>query len=202
VALGWVALGRHALALEPFGAAQPALGHPAPSRLARRIARELGHLLAIGGVPQEFFGWIHRSFPPDVSITLLGIHTARASSGGFEPCLFVSLFMAKPLGVVGEPQPAQGELTPRRSIVEAWGCFREFQAFAGTPVVRIHGGHRFSALTSAVDLKFLSVLRRVSSEELQIQNRTRILRFASGPWIPKLVSERAAGAYELRDLDH
>jgi hypothetical protein len=104
-------------------------------------------------VPQEFFGWIHRSFPPDVSITLLGIHTARASSGGFEPCLFVSLFMAKPLGVVGEPQPAQGELTPRRSIVEAWGCFRELQAFAGTPVVRIHGEHRRSALTKCASAR-------------------------------------------------
>src|SRR5262245_2079935 len=52
--------GGHALALEDLGATKPSLRHPAPCRPARGIARELGHLLAVGGVPEKFFGWIHR----------------------------------------------------------------------------------------------------------------------------------------------
>jgi hypothetical protein len=54
-----VALDRRALALEALGAVEPPLGHPAPSCLACRIARELCHLLAIRCVPQKFLGWIH-----------------------------------------------------------------------------------------------------------------------------------------------
>ena len=50
---------RHRLALEALGAGEPALGHPVPGRLALRIARELGHLLAIGGVSQKFIRRIH-----------------------------------------------------------------------------------------------------------------------------------------------
>src|SRR5258708_21042737 len=49
-----------ALALEHFGATNPSLRHPAPCLLARGIARELGHLLAVGGVPEKFLGWVHR----------------------------------------------------------------------------------------------------------------------------------------------
>src|SRR5215813_9021353 len=52
--------GGHALALEHFGAMKPSLRHPAPCRLARGVARELGHSLAVGGVPEKFLGWIHR----------------------------------------------------------------------------------------------------------------------------------------------
>src|SRR5215471_13770757 len=49
-----------ALALEHLGATNPSLRHPAPRLLARGIARELGHSLAVGGVPEKFLGWIHR----------------------------------------------------------------------------------------------------------------------------------------------
>src|SRR5262249_38598230 len=49
-----------ALALEHFGATNPSLRHPVPSLPARAIARELGHSLAVGGVPEKFLGWIHR----------------------------------------------------------------------------------------------------------------------------------------------
>src|ERR1700751_5653540 len=52
---------RRALALEHFGATNPSLRHPAPCLLARGIARELGHSLAVGGVPEKFLGWI---YPP------------------------------------------------------------------------------------------------------------------------------------------
>jgi hypothetical protein len=49
---------RQALALESFSTLKPSLGHPAPCRLACRIARELGHLLAIGDVSQKFISRI------------------------------------------------------------------------------------------------------------------------------------------------
>src|SRR5262249_25368941 len=39
---------------------KPSLRHPAPGRPARGIARELGHSLAVGGVPEKFLGWVHR----------------------------------------------------------------------------------------------------------------------------------------------
>jgi len=62
------AVGHRALMLERFGALPPPLRHPGPCRLARRVARELGHLGAICGVPQKFFrrihGRIHRDVPP------------------------------------------------------------------------------------------------------------------------------------------
>jgi hypothetical protein len=54
-------LQRRALPLEHFRATQPALRHPAPCRLARRIAGELGHLLTLSGVPEKFFRWIHEA---------------------------------------------------------------------------------------------------------------------------------------------
>src|SRR5262249_31411507 len=53
-------LGGRALALEHFGATKPSLRHPAPCRLPRGIAPELGHSFAVGGVPEKFLGWIHR----------------------------------------------------------------------------------------------------------------------------------------------
>src|SRR5262249_45854081 len=52
-------LGGGALALEDLGATKPSLRHPAPGRPARGVARELGHSLAVGGVPEKFLGWIH-----------------------------------------------------------------------------------------------------------------------------------------------
>jgi CheY-like chemotaxis protein len=51
---------RHrALALEHFGAMQPSLRHPAPSRLAGGVAGKFCHLLAVGGVSKEFVGRIN-----------------------------------------------------------------------------------------------------------------------------------------------
>src|SRR5215475_9018296 len=52
-------LGGRALALKDLGATKPSLRHPAPGRPARGVARELGHSLAVGGVPEKFLGWIH-----------------------------------------------------------------------------------------------------------------------------------------------
>src|SRR6266511_3933296 len=40
----------HARILGSFSALKPSLSHPAPRRLTRGIARELGHLQAFGGV--------------------------------------------------------------------------------------------------------------------------------------------------------
>src|SRR6516162_725457 len=60
VAISFRRPGGHALALEHFGATKPSLRHPAPCRLARGVARELRHSLAVGGVPEKFLGWVHR----------------------------------------------------------------------------------------------------------------------------------------------
>jgi CheY-like chemotaxis protein len=49
---------RRTLALEHLGAMPPALGHPAPRRLARGITGKSGHLLTVGGVSEEFVGRI------------------------------------------------------------------------------------------------------------------------------------------------
>jgi hypothetical protein len=38
-------------------------GHAAPRSHALWVARELGHLLALGGVSQEFISWMHRRSP-------------------------------------------------------------------------------------------------------------------------------------------
>ena len=54
---------RRALALESFRAVEPPRGHPDPGRLAFRIASELGHPLAIGGISKEFLGRVHRVAP-------------------------------------------------------------------------------------------------------------------------------------------
>jgi hypothetical protein len=53
-------LRRRQLPLKDLCAVEPTLRHPVPGRLARRVARELGHLLALGGVSAELFRWIHR----------------------------------------------------------------------------------------------------------------------------------------------
>jgi hypothetical protein len=60
-------VGRRALDLERFSALQPSLRHPDPRRPARRVARKLGHLLAVGGVSQEFLGRVHGLVPPGAS---------------------------------------------------------------------------------------------------------------------------------------
>src|SRR5215831_8538535 len=81
VTLGGGTLDRGALTIEAFGAGQPAFGHPVPGRPARRVAGELGHLLAIGSVAQEFLGWIHRLLPPGLRIILLWMLFGRGMSG-------------------------------------------------------------------------------------------------------------------------
>jgi hypothetical protein len=48
-------LGCGQLPLKDFCAVEPTLRHPVPCRLARGVARELGHLLALGGVSAELF---------------------------------------------------------------------------------------------------------------------------------------------------
>jgi hypothetical protein len=48
------------LAFSQFSALEPPLGHLVPCGLARRVASEFSHLLAICGVSQEFLGWMHR----------------------------------------------------------------------------------------------------------------------------------------------
>ena len=45
--------------LEPRGAVHPPLGHPVPRGLALRVAGELRHLLAIGGMLEKFVGRVH-----------------------------------------------------------------------------------------------------------------------------------------------
>src|SRR5262245_7017410 len=52
---------RRALPPERVCATQPALRHPAPCGLARRIAGELRHLLALCGVSEKFFRWIRET---------------------------------------------------------------------------------------------------------------------------------------------
>jgi hypothetical protein len=51
---------RQAFALEPFSTLKPSLSHPVPRRLARRITRNLSHLLTVGGMSQKFISRIHR----------------------------------------------------------------------------------------------------------------------------------------------
>src|SRR5260370_26147140 len=57
---------RYAFGCEFLSTPTPSLCHAVPRGLALRIARQLGHLLAIGGVLQKFVRWVHRtiSFGP------------------------------------------------------------------------------------------------------------------------------------------
>src|SRR5438034_5696359 len=50
-------LGRK-LPVEHLCAVKPSLRHAIPGRLARGVARELRHSLAVGGVPEKFLRWI------------------------------------------------------------------------------------------------------------------------------------------------
>ena len=79
---------RHrALALKHFGAMQPPLRHPAPRRLARGVAREFCHLLAVGGVSKELVGRIngrqvHARASPNQSSGLRGSLLNASPCGG------------------------------------------------------------------------------------------------------------------------
>src|SRR6516164_5182317 len=52
---------RRVLSCEYLSTPAPPLCHTVPRSHAPRIVRELGHLLALGGVFQEFVGWMHRA---------------------------------------------------------------------------------------------------------------------------------------------
>jgi hypothetical protein len=133
------------LDLERFSALQPSLRHPDPRRLARRVARKLGHLLAIGGVSQEFLGRVHGLVPPDasslgaLSLGALSLGAERTRPGG-DP-VRRSRAISKLLGMFGKSQPAQGELPPRHSVVQVGRSLREFEAFAGTLRIRVRRAH-------------------------------------------------------------
>jgi hypothetical protein len=54
-------VGHEALACEFLGTLTPSHCHSVPRRLALRISRKLGHLLAVGGVFQKFVRGVHRT---------------------------------------------------------------------------------------------------------------------------------------------
>jgi hypothetical protein len=49
--------------------------------------------------------------------------------------------LSKLLGMFGKSQPAQGELPPRHRVVQVGRSFREFEAFAGTLLIRVRRAH-------------------------------------------------------------
>jgi hypothetical protein len=55
----WCSCNGLRLDLEPFGTVDPPLRHPIPGGPALRIAGELRHLLAVGGVLEEFLARVH-----------------------------------------------------------------------------------------------------------------------------------------------
>jgi hypothetical protein len=61
-----------AIAVERFRATLPSLGHPVPCGLAPRIARELCHFLAVGGMPEKFFRRVHGRSPDGQPCTRVG----------------------------------------------------------------------------------------------------------------------------------
>ena len=128
--------GRRLLALEDFGAMAPSLGHAAPRRLARGIAGELCHLLAIGGVSQELFGGIdgrrmHAAF-------LL----ADGQAGADPFCM--RRLRAKAFGVIGQPQPAQRQFAPGRPLLQIARSLHQLQALTRTLLICIEKDHRLA----------------------------------------------------------
>lgn len=132
--LGGGAMGRGALAIEALGAGEPALGHPIPGRLARRVARELGHLLAIGSVAQEFLGWIHRIISSWSSDHVVGdfafasFRRGQAWRGG-----------EAARGMIRQPSPAECKSAAGGPVIEVFGDFCGQRACAGTRLIRIDG---------------------------------------------------------------
>src|SRR5712691_2593317 len=57
---GTVVVRGQALLVEQFSTANPPLRHVVPGGPTLRIAGELGHQLALGGMFQKFLRWIHR----------------------------------------------------------------------------------------------------------------------------------------------
>src|SRR5438067_683021 len=112
-------LRRQALDLEGFRALQPSLRHPDPGRSARRVASKLGHLLAVGGMSQEFLGWVHGALSSWVSSLSQELGSAKgiSSANGWDRAGQARTDGAVVLGMVGQSQPAQRKLTPRHPVV-------------------------------------------------------------------------------------
>ena len=72
-----------ALLVEQFGTANPPLRHVVPGGPALRIAGELGHQLALGGMLQKFFRRIHRR-----------VSTLEATSASLATCTVPKLLCA------------------------------------------------------------------------------------------------------------
>src|SRR6266702_2230712 len=89
LAVSWRRPRGRKLPVEHLRAVKPSLRHAIPGRLARGVACELRHSLAVGGVPEKFLRWIHHVRPPWWSG-----YPAHAP---------------KTLRVFGEPQPTQGQ---------------------------------------------------------------------------------------------
>src|SRR3979490_2584452 len=64
--LAAVVRSRQAGARSHFRALMPSLCHSPPSKLALRVASQLGHVLAFSGALQKYLvGWVHRLPPAD-----------------------------------------------------------------------------------------------------------------------------------------
>src|SRR5438034_6354440 len=113
-------LGRK-LPVEHLCAVKPSLRHAIPGRLARGVARELRHSLAVGGVPEKFLRWIHQVRPPWWSG-----YPAHAP---------------KPLRVFGEPQPTQGQFTPRIPLLLVDRVLCQSKALARSLLIHVFGSH-------------------------------------------------------------
>jgi hypothetical protein len=123
---------RQALDLERFSALQPSLRHSDPRRPARRVAGKLGHLLAVGGMSQEFLGRVHGLNPPGSS---------NGSGGRVRMSCRVTCAVSKLLGMFGKSQPAQRKLAPRHPVVRVGRSLRELKAFVGALLIGIRRIH-------------------------------------------------------------
>src|SRR4029450_3170461 len=93
---GTVVVRGQALLVEQFSTANPPLRHVVPGGSALRIAGELGHHLALGGMLQKFFRGVHR-----------GGSTLEASSPSLATCTVPKL-------LCGPGKPAQGPFASTR----------------------------------------------------------------------------------------
>jgi hypothetical protein len=109
------------LAVEHFRTVKPSLRHAMPRRLTRGVARELGHSLAIGRVPEKFLRWIHQFRPP-----------------WWSGC---SVHAPKAFRVFGEPQPSQGQFTPRLPFLLIDRSLCQSKALARPLLMLVPGSH-------------------------------------------------------------
>src|SRR5262245_33323142 len=121
-AMSWRRLCGRTLAVEHFRTVKPSLRHAMPRRLARGVARELDHSLAIGGVPEKLLRWIHQFRPP-----------------WWSGCPTHAL---KAFRVFGEPQPAQGQFAPGLPLLLVDRLLSESKALARPLLILVLGSHR------------------------------------------------------------